>query len=298
MPEARTSEFYSVTQETSRMMGLSLSHDKVWPILTAYEHVMAPAVISFRTQTGPRRAGDLDCRWTMLPKDLDPYAVALSNGLATPTGHAVDRLSAEIHQAFPVGGYGFDFGVVGGFKKTWTFFPAPTPQPAAELADLPSMPRSVTDNLAFFERYGVAGIVNTVGIDYPKRTVNLYFNPSSPEFFRPKTLRALLGEAGLPEPSEGLLRFCEQAFCMYTTLSWDSSTIERITFSVKTTDPLGLPLETGPGIENLVKNAPYPAGEQYVYGVSVTPEGELHKIQSYYQWHTRVEAMLTAVDAG
>lgn len=298
MSEARISEFYSVVAETSRVMGVSSSRDKVWPILAAYEHVMKPAVISFRTQTGPGGADDLDCRWTMLPKDLDPYAVALSNGFATETGHPVDTLSAEIHRAFPVGGYGFDFGVVGGFKKTWTFFPAPEPQPAARLAELSSMPRSVAGNLAFFERYGVADIVNTVGIDYPKRTVNLYFNPPSPEFFRPKGLRALLGEAGLPEPGEGLLRFCEQAFGIYTTLNWDSSTIDRITFAVRTTDPLGLRLEVGPGIEKLVKNAPYPAGDQYVYGVSVTPRGEFHKIQSYYQWYARVESMLTAVDAG
>ncbi|MFF2188852.1 aromatic prenyltransferase [Streptomyces sp. NPDC058155] len=298
MSEDRTAEFYSVAEKTSRMMGVPISHDKVRPVLTAYQHVMAPAVISFRTQTGPRGADDLDCRWTMLPKDLDPYAVALSNGFATPTGHPVDQVSKEIHQAFPVGGYGFDFGVAGGFKKTWTFFPPPAPQPAARLAELPSMPRSVSDNLAFFERYGVAGIVNTVGIDYPKRTVNLYFNPSSREFFQPQGLRALLAEAGLPEPSEGLLRFCDQAFSVYTTLNWDSSEIERITFSVKTTDPLGLPLDIGPGIEKLVKNPPYTAGEQYVYGVSVTPRGEFHKIQSYYQWHARVESMLTAVDAG
>ncbi|QDY75170.1 aromatic prenyltransferase [Streptomyces qinzhouensis] len=298
MSEARTAKFHSVAEETSRVMGLSMAHDKVRPVLAAYGHVMAPAVISFRTQTGPRGADDLDCRWTMLPKDLDPYAVALSNGFATETGHPVDRVSREIHQAFPVGGYGFDFGVVGGFKKTWTFFPAPAPQPVARLAELPSMPRSVTGNLAFFERHGVAGIVNTVGIDYPKRTVNLYFNPSSPEVFRPKGLRALLSEAGLPEPSEALTRFCEQAFSVYTTLNWESSTIERITFSVRTTDPLGLPVKAGEGIEKLVRHAPYPAGDQYVYGVSVTPLGEFHKIQSYYQWHARVESMLSAVDAG
>lgn len=298
MSETRVSEFYSVVEETSRLMGISSSREKVWPILKAYEHVMDPAVISFRTQTGPRGTGDLDCRWTMLPKDVEPYAVALSNGFATATDHPVDKLSAEIHEAFPVGGYGFDFGVVGGFKKTWTFFPAPTPQPAAQLAELPSMPRSVADNLAFFERYGVADIVNTVGIDYAKRTVNLYFNPASPEFFQPEGLRALLSEAGLPEPSEGLLKFCQQAFGIYTTLNWDSSTIDRITFAVRTKDPLGLPLDIDPAIEKLVKNAPYTAGEQYVYGVSVTPKGEFHKIQSYWQWHARVVSMLTATDAG
>ncbi|MDQ0955789.1 hypothetical protein QFZ24_009798 [Streptomyces phaeochromogenes] len=298
MSEARISEFYSVVAETSRVVGVSLARERVWPVLAAYGHVMASAVISFRVQTGPRGADDLDCRWTMLPADLDPYGVAVSEGFARETGHPVDGLSAEIHRAFPVGGYGFDFGVVGGFKKTWTFFPAAVPQPVARLAELSSMPSSVAGNLAFFERYGVADIVNTVGIDYPKRTVNLYFNPPSPGFFRPEGLRAFLGEAGLPEPSEGLLRFCERAFGVYVTLNWDSPTIDRVTFAVKTTDPLGLPVEAGPGIGKLVESAPYPAGDQYVYGVSVTPRGEIHKLQSYYQWHARVESMLRAVDAG
>jgi hypothetical protein len=297
MTESRTAaEFYSVVEKTSRLMGLSSSRDKVWPILTTYEHVMEPAVISFRAQNGPLGGGDLDCRWTMLPKDLDPYAVALSRGLTAATGHPVDTVAAEVHDACPVGGSGFDFGVTGGFKKTWAFLPVP--QPAAKLAELPSMPASVADNLGFLERYDLADIVNTVGIDYPKRTVNLYFNPSEPDFFRPENLRTLVKETGLPEPSEPLLRFCEQAFGIYLTLNWDSATIERLTFATVTTDPLGLPLPVDESIESLVNNAPYPAGEYYIYGVAVTPKGESHKIQSYYQWQPRVESMLKAVARG
>lgn len=234
------------------------AREKVWPVLTAYEHVRAPAVISFRTQTGPLGAGDLDCRWTMLPPDLDPYAVALSHGLAAATGHPIEEVSAQLHQAFDVGGYGFGFGVATGFKKTWTFFPPPLPQPAARLAELPSMPRGVADNLGFLERHGLADIVNTVGIDYPRRTVNLYFNPPSREFFEPQQLRTLVAEAGLPEPSEPLLRFCRQAFGIYTTMNYDSAAIDRITFAVKTRRPLGLPVPAGAGIATLVKNAPLP----------------------------------------
>ncbi|GAA2916861.1 hypothetical protein GCM10020221_11080 [Streptomyces thioluteus] len=293
-------EFYSVTEKTAQLMGVPCERDTVWPVLEAYQDVMAlPTVISFRTQTGPRGAGDVDCRWTMLPKEVDPYAIALEKGLAEETDHPVGKLLEEIHQAFPIGGYGFDYGVVGGFKKTWTFFPAPAPQPAAKLVELPSMPRSVADNMAFFEKYGLEEIVNTIGIDYAKRTVNLYFNPSEREFFEAEGIRSVLRDAGMPEPSEGLLKFCEQAFGIYLTLSWDSSKIERVTFAVKTTDPLGLPVQVDPVIEKIVKDAPYTAGEQYVYGIAATPKGENHKIQSYYQWHTRVESLLTpVVDAG
>jgi hypothetical protein len=102
----------------------------------------------------------------------------------------------------------------------------------------------------------------------------------------------------LPEPSEEMLRFGEQAFAIYTTLNWDSPKIERITYAVNTPDPMALPVTIDPKIEKLIKDAPYgSAGHRYVYGITVTPKGEYHKIQKYYQWQTRVEKMLSA-DAG
>lgn len=296
---AELTDFYSAVEDTARVMGITCSREKVWPVLTAYKDVTPQSVISFRVQTGPRSAGDLDCRCTMLPKDADPYAVALSNGLTTARDHPVDTLLGEIHQQLPVNGYGFDFGVVGGFKKTWSFFAADDPQPLSKIIDLPSLPRSVFENLEFFSRYDLTDLVNTVGIDYSKRSVNLYFARPSVESFEAKGIQSILRDAGMPEPSEELLKFCEQAFGIYTTLSWDSSKIERVTFAVKTPDPMALPVHIDPRIEKLVKDAPYStAGRQFVYGVSATPKGEHHKIQSYYQWQSRVSGMLAPVDAG
>ncbi|MER6031961.1 aromatic prenyltransferase [Streptomyces sp. NPDC001851] len=295
---AELTALYSAIEETARVMGVACSRTKVWPVLTAYQQVMDQAVISFRAQTGPRGTGDLDCRWTMLPKDLDPYAVALASGLAAETDHPVGTLAEQIHGQFPVNGYGFDFGVAGGFKKTWSFFDAAAPHSVAALGDLPSMPRSVSENLGFFTRHGLADLVNTVGIDYAKRTVNLYFARPSAEAFAPEGIQSLLRDAGLPEASEQLLHFSEQAFGVYTTMSWDSSKIERVTYAARTVDPLGLPVDVDPGLARLVNEAPYDTtGRQFVYGVSATPKGEFHKIQSYYQWHDRVVAMLEPVDA-
>ncbi|MEU2717912.1 aromatic prenyltransferase [Streptomyces sp. NPDC007205] len=295
---AELTDLYSAVEETARVMGVACSRTKVWPVLTAYQHVMAQAVISFRAQTGPRGTGDLDCRWTMLPKDLDPYAVALADGLAAKTDHPVGTLAEQIHRQFPVNGYGFDFGVAGGFKKTWSFFDAAAPHSVAALGDLPSMPRSVSENLGFFTRHGLADLVNTVGIDYAKRTVNLYFARPSAEAFAPEGIQSLLRDAGLPEASEQLLRFSEQAFGVYTTMSWDTPKVERVTYAARTVDPLGLPVDIDPSLARLVNEAPYDTtGRQFVYGVSATPKGEFHKIQSYYQWHDRVVSMLEPVDA-
>ncbi|MER5933266.1 aromatic prenyltransferase [Streptomyces sp. NPDC002054] len=299
MPESvELTDLYSAIEGTAQVMGVACSRAQVWPVLTAYQHVMAPAVISFRAQTGPRGIGDLDCRWTMLPKDLDPYAVALSAGLTTETDHPVGTLPGEIHRQFPVNGYGFDFGVAGGFKKTWSFFDAAAPHSVAALGDLPSMPRSVSENLEFFARHGLADLVNTVGIDYAKRTVNLYFARPSAEAFAPEGIQAILRDAGMSAASEELLHFSEQAFGVYTTMSWDSSKVERVTFAARTVDPLGLPVDMDPSLQRLVKEAPYDTtGRQFVYGISATPKGEAHKIQSYYQWHDRVVSMLEPVDA-
>jgi Aromatic prenyltransferase Orf2 len=91
-------DLYSVIQECSRLVDVPCSWDKVWPILTAYHDVLAQAVIAFRVATGEENSGDFDCRFTMLPKDLDPYAVALSNDLIAKTDHPIGSLLREIHQ--------------------------------------------------------------------------------------------------------------------------------------------------------------------------------------------------------
>ncbi|GCB50864.1 hypothetical protein SNL152K_8211 [Streptomyces sp. NL15-2K] len=255
-------------------------------------------MISFRVQTSASKAADLDCRFTLLPKDLDPYAVALANGLTAKTDHPVDSLLGEVHRQFPVDCYGIDFGVVGGFKKTWSFFRPDNLQSVSKLVGLPSMPRSASESLGLFSRYGLADKVSVIGYDYAKRSINLYFTGVPADCFERKSIQSILRDTGLPDPSEEMLKFGEQAFAIYVTLGWDSPTIERVTFSVNTPDPMALPVQMDPIIEKLVKDAPYgSAGHRFVYGVTVTPKGEYHKIQKYYQWQTRVEAMLSS-DAG
>ncbi|MFD3933071.1 aromatic prenyltransferase [Streptomyces sp. NPDC058614] len=289
---------YPVIEEVSQLVGVSCAPDTVHSILSAYGDTLAQAVVAFRVATSEHNAGDLDCRFTMLPPHLDPYAVALSHGLIEATDHPVGSLLGELHRGFPIGFSGIDFGVVGGFKKTWSFFPLDNLQPLSELAQLESMPPSAAGNLPLFTRYGLADRVSLVGIDYRSRSVNLYFGAAPAEVFTPRSLTSILKEAGLPGPSERLLRFATRAFGIYATLTWDSPKVERITIAAMTADPLTLPVTVEPAIEDFLKNAPYPTdGHQFVYAITSAPGGEYHKLQSYYRWRSQVETTLLVPDS-
>jgi aromatic prenyltransferase Orf2 len=293
------SALYSVIDQCAQLVGVTSSRDTVWPILTAYQDTLAQAVIAFRVATGESNAGDFDCRFTMLPRQLDPYAVALSENLIAPTDHPVGDLLRELHGEFPIDGTGIDFGVVGGFKKTWSFFPIDDLQSVSKLVGLPSMPESVAGNLDFFTRHDLADRVSLVGIDYPHRSVNLYFGGAPAEVFSADGITSILREAGLARPSDRLLRLGARAFGIYATMSWDSSKVERITIAAMTSDPMTLPVPIEPKIENLVRKSPYSTEDrQFVYAITTTPAGEYHKLQSYFKWQSRVRNVLLVSQDG
>ncbi|MCX5096740.1 aromatic prenyltransferase [Streptomyces sp. NBC_00365] len=290
---------YSVIEESARLVDVTCSRETVWPILTAYGDVLAEAVVAFRVATGERNDGDFDCRFTLLPKDMDPYAVALESGLSAKTDHPVGSLLGELHREFPIASSGIDFGVVGGFKKTWSFFPTDDLQSLSDLVRLESLPPSVAGNLDFFTRYQLADRVSLVGIDYPNRSVNLYFGAAPEHTFQADGIRSILRDAGLAAPSERLLRLGEQAFGIYATLTWDSPNVERITIAAMTPDPTTLPVRIEPKIEHYVNEAPYSTDDrQFVYAITSSPKGEYHKLQSYYKWQSRVENILLVSDNG
>jgi Aromatic prenyltransferase Orf2 len=297
---AELAVIYSAIEESARLVDAACAPDEVWPILTAYGDALAQAVIAFRVATGARRAGELDCRFTMLPRDVDPYARALASGLSTATDHPVGALLSAIRERFPIDCYGIDFGVADGFKKTWSFFPPDELQELPRLAAIPAMPRSLAENGDFFARRGLADKVSLIGIDYPQRTVNVYFGTPPAECFEPANIRSILHEAGLPDPSERLLALGAKAFGIYATLSWDSAQIERITFAVMTPDPTALPTRLDPKIEQFVRRAPYTydaADRRFVYAVTASTDGEYDKLQSYYQWRPQLLNLMLLADS-
>jgi hypothetical protein len=283
-PEVK--QLYSAIEESARQLDVAFSPDKVWPILTAYGDAFGhdATMVAFRVATSMRHAGELDCRFMVHPKERQPYAVALSSGITPATDHPVGTLLTDIQDRCPVDGYGIDFGVVGGFKKTYCFFTPDTLQKVSTLADMPSMPRSLAENADFFARHGMADKVNVIGIDYGHRTVNVYLGAPA-ECYEPKTIRSILRELGMAEPSEQMLKLGEKSFGLYITLSWESSKIERICYAVTATDLASLPIPVEPEIAQFAKSIPYGAAERkFVYGIALTPEGEYHKLEAHLKW--------------
>jgi hypothetical protein len=295
---AEAEEVYSAIEEAARLLGVTCSRDKVWPILATYEDALPQAVIAFRVATGARNAGDLDCRFTMPPGDGDPYSLALSNGLMTKTDHPVGALLSDIQGRFPLDCYAVDFGVVGGFKKSWSFFPPDDLQDLSRLAEIPSMPRSLADNVSFFARHGLDEKGSSIGIDYRNRTVNVYFGEPPAECFEPKTIQSMLREIGMPDPSEQMLKLGQEAFGIYVTLSWDSPKIVRICYALMTSDLMALPVRIEAKIEQFAKNAPCTAAERrFVYAVTASPDGEYDKLQTYYQWRPQMLDLMLLSDS-
>jgi len=291
-------DLYSALEETARRLDVPCSRDKVWPILTTYEDAIPEAVIAFRVATGARQAGEFNCHFMMLPGDVDPYALALSNDLTPKTDHPVGTLLAEIDERCPIDSHGIDFGVVGGFKKAWSIFPADDLQRLSTFAGLPSMPRSLAGHAEFFARYDLADRASLIGFDYGHKTVNVYFGTPSAEFLEPKNILSMIHDLGLPEPSERMLRLGQEAFGVYVTLSWDSSKIERFCFSIMTPDPMALPARLDPRIEQFARIVPYnAAGSKLVYAAISATEGEFYKIQSYYQWQSRTLSLMRLSDS-
>ncbi|MFD5453058.1 aromatic prenyltransferase [Streptomyces sp. NPDC003470] len=284
---AGAAELRAVVEDSARLLGVACSHDTVAPVLSAYAETFDhdATVVAFRVATGKRHIGELDCRFTTHPTHRDPYALALSNGLTPRTDHPVGALHSALQERLPVDSHGIDFGVVGGFKKIYSFLTPDALQDVQALIGIPSMPRSLAANRDFLTRHGLDDRVGVVGIDYPHRTVNVYFNDVPAECFEPGTIRAMLRESGFVEPSEQMLELGTSAFGLYVTLSWDSARIERICYAVTTTDLQTLPVRVAPEIEKFVSSVPHSgADRKFVYGVALAPEGEYYKLESHYKW--------------
>jgi hypothetical protein len=286
---AELEALYATIEEAARLIGVPCSPETVWPVLDAYGVVLARTVSALRVATGPRHEGDLDCRFILLPKEIDPYDLAVSKGLTPKTDHPSAVLLADIRKHCAVDCYGIDFGVVGGFKKTWTCFPADDMQEMAKLAEIPSMPPSLAANIDLFARYGMhdSGLI---GIDHDDHTMNVYFGAGSAECVDPDTMLTLLRELGLPEPSDELVKLGQQSFGIYVTLDWDSLAVARICFAATTPDPTSLPVRIEPHIEEFIRRAPQydNANRRFVYAIAATPKGEYHKLQSYLRWRPQL----------
>jgi hypothetical protein len=296
---AEIDDVYAAIEESARLLNVACTRDKVVPILSAYEDALAEAVIVFSMATDDRHKAELDYSLTVAPEHGDPYDLAVSNGFIAATDHPVGALLSDITERCAIRSYGIDCGVVGGFKKTWVMFPLNDLQGLAKLADIPSMPSGLAENAGVFARLGLADHVTMIGIDYLGRSTNVYFGRLPAGCLEPEGILSMLGEIGLPAPSEQALEFIQGSFSIYITLNWDTSKIERICFAVITPDPTALPAQLEPELGRFARNAPHVlAGERIlVYGTTLSHSEEYFKLGSYYQMPPKTWQQLQAFDA-
>lgn len=287
MPGAITREgLYSAIELSAQLVGAAFSRDKVWPILTAYGNLLMDGVIVFSAQTGERHAGELEYTIQVSAGTGNPYSHALSNGFVAETDHPVGTLLSDIQARLSVSEYAIDCGVAGGFKKVYA---RPRDlQEMPKLADIPSMPRALADNAGFFVRYGLVDAA-LIGIDYQRNTMNVYFQLPAAAAGRlePKTVLSMLHEMGWPEPDGRMLEYACKAYRIYTTLSWDSAKIQRISFAplpCRGLDLSALPARLEPGIEQFMKGAPqtYAGARLGNAAVKWSATEELLDLGSYY----------------
>ncbi|GAB2829564.1 hypothetical protein GCM10027176_37340 [Actinoallomurus bryophytorum] len=258
-------DMYSVINEASRLVGVPCSRDNIWPVLTAYGDVFTEAGIAFSVSTGESLPEELDYTITVPVAFGDLYATALSNGLIAETGHPIDTLLSDIQARVPIAEYLIDAGVVAGFNKIYANFPFNF-QRVSKLAEIPSMPTTLAQNAKLFERHHLSEVA-MIGIDYRRKTFNLYFAGLTDEYREERNILSLHREIGLPEPNERWLEFAKKSFRFYATLSWDSPKVERICFAHTPTrdwDPSVLPVRIAPEIEKFIKGSPHAYGGQPV----------------------------------
>lgn len=285
---------FSAIEESCGLLNIACSRDKVWPYVAAYGYALEAGVF-FTTWTGGQ-AGELNYALLLPAAGADPYARAVSSGFTAKTDHPVGSLLSDMQERCSVSGSGVECGVVGGFKEIYSFFRPDAMPGLSQLADIPSMPRSLAENAGFLAQHGVDGnVIGLTAINYQHRTVSVYFGGLG---LQRESILSLLRGLGMPEPSAQELELMQKAFAVYPIFSWDSPKINRICFAVPAQDPIALPVRIEPEIEQFAKRAPYAyEGKRIlVYGFTFTPGEQYYQVQSYWKINPPTRMLLTAFD--
>ncbi|GGX93627.1 aromatic prenyltransferase [Streptomyces fructofermentans] len=288
-------KLYAAIEESARSVGADCSRDDVLPTLTAFaDGITAQSGVVFSAQTGE---GPAELEYTVQVTGIDdPYARARAAGFVPTVDHPVNNLLADLRRQVRIGFHAIDCGVTGGFKKIYALLT--DAQSVPQLAAIPSMPAALTENASFFDGHGLER-TPVLGIDYQNRTMNVYFQLPTATGLEPEGVLAMLREIGLPDPDEEMLAFACTAYRVYTTLSWDSPRIQRISFAPKPRrgiDFSALPAPIEPGIEKFMRSAPHTySGERICASVvKWSPDRECLDLGSYYQISDEQLRALTA----
>ncbi|GAA3941747.1 hypothetical protein GCM10023085_24270 [Actinomadura viridis] len=292
--EAAAEKFYSDIEETARLVGVDCSRDKISPILSAYRDAFVEGGIVFSVDATRRHLGELNYAFTVPPAIDDPHAHALSNGFVAETDHPVGAVLSDVRARCAVAEHLIDCGVVGGFRKLYAHFPHDHLS-VSEIADIPSMPPAVADNVGLFTRYGLRNVA-MIGVNYAQRTVSVYFQFDPENRPGPAAMGSMMRELGLAEPQERMLEFTRNSLRANLTLGWDSSEILRVALAPpprRGLDPSMVPVRIEPHIERFATSAPrvYPGERVNLFAVKWTPAAEYLEVCSYYKLTPMLEKL-------
>ncbi len=240
------------------------------------------ASVTFRTTTKDAEKRGLNVRYVDVWSPHDPFLMATENGLIAETGHPIDDLYPEIKAKCPIMGCGIDFGAAKGFEKIWPYFPPHMPVPIENVYSITSFPDSVKNSSYFFSKFGLDKIT-LAGIDYPKRSTNIYFMTNSIGKFSTERVTEMINELGFRVPSSKLIALCTKAMLSYCTFTWDSPRIERLCFTILAHDPSEVPVHLHPVLENYTLRSPV-LGEKrkFIYCITLAHNGDYIKIENDY----------------
>ncbi len=292
-------KLYSAIEETSRLVGASFSRDRLWPILDAFQDALLPdGAVIFSAQINAGEVGELEYTVQVSPGAEGPYPRALAAGLLESTDHPVGSVLAELGELVHVDDWFIDGDITNGFKKVYAQFPRSL-QKVTEIANLPSMPRAVTDNADLFARHGLEEVA-LVGVNYQRASVNLYFQLPADVAgdFPAETVRSLLRDMGLPDPDEKMLAYATKAYRVYATLTWDSSQIHRIAFAPMPSPGLdlsALPARLDPELVRFLRSTPYSYTGERINGSAAkwSAAGDHLDLAVYHQIPPRLLRMFT-----
>ncbi|MCL2731061.1 MAG: hypothetical protein FWE15_13685 [Actinomycetia bacterium] len=282
---ATTDVLNAAVQEAAALLGLPASRARMEPVLTTYHDALTSSPIVWNIVNSGGAIKDLSFDFASPTSVGEPYTLAVTHGLAEDVDHRIRALLPDIQARFDVQSYGVDYGVNGGFNKAYVCFPMGALQHLAPLAQVPSMPPALAEHSAAFTAHGLDGKVSAIAIDYTHRTWNVYFNGLTPAHVQRQAVTAMLRDLALPAAGEQMLDFISASQAVYFTFGWDSAKIERISFSVRTTDPTVLPAGIDPAFETFARNAPYtyPGDRTLVFAGAITASEEYYKLAAYYQ---------------
>lgn len=212
--------------DMAKSVGVPYSVTTIDRVLGAFGDQFVDNVIDLKTTNkSPQKRGF----YYRYIQDTDPsnpaLDIALKSGLLKLQGHPVDKLVPEIYEKLPLMGDGVDFEANYGMAKIWQFTTRPLSR--QEVFSIASLPQSLRDHEAFFEKYKLDQI-SLFATDYEHRSMNVYFRTNHPEHHTPEFYREMLNELEFPVPSDEVLEILHNVACIAFTFDWDSPHIHRL----------------------------------------------------------------------